>query len=180
MTNKCAHTFGVVLLHVLKAADAASIACFVWLTPTSATCPSSSEVAGSTTLISGTAEPEMVGRTGDRELLAILCVHPLTINEALVTDETGILESKLLMAALGLLSTSSTPPCTHCRCARHSVSQPRSSVFGHKCAELAPHGMGAEGSIEQSRRGGHDCEVLCAETRLQIRVCSAGVACLSG
>lgn len=51
-------------------------------------------------LVSSAAEYERdIGRTGNRKLLSIFCVYPLTVNKALVTDETGVLESELLVAS---------------------------------------------------------------------------------
>ena len=89
MVDKCKrHTFAEVLLQVLNAFDAASIACLVSSNPISGTVPNSSSVAGSVRPIRYPPEyASSGGLTGDLDYPALLRVDPLPINEALCTDQ---------------------------------------------------------------------------------------------
>jgi hypothetical protein len=92
-------TFAVVLLHVLNALAAASMASFVSDRPISGIVPSSSSVAGSD------SESERVvlqhevmmreTRTRNNNLVAGLCIQPFPIDKRLKFNQTWIFETEL-------------------------------------------------------------------------------------
>lgn len=94
-----ARTFALVLLHVLNAADAASMACLVSARPISGMVPSSSAVAGSGRVTHGVGgacrSRGAEGLTGDLDDPAVLCVDPLAVDVSLRAYEGRVLQAKL-------------------------------------------------------------------------------------